>query len=139
MISSVIISEIDSKKLARIRWTAACTALVLVPICLVNYLELIFPTLLLIGAVLVPWWPQAGRVFMWVGVFTVCIFVFPYCILLLFHPVLPADHSDYIAMAITVGSIAGTILIPTCALLLLLDGISMLRQKRRARTSKSSS
>jgi hypothetical protein len=139
MTSSVIISEVDSKKLAKIRWTAACTALIVVPICLINYLELIFPALLFIGAVLARWWPQVGRGFMWVGVITVCLFVFPYCILLLFDPVLPAGHSDYIAMAITVGSIAGTILVPTCAILLLLDAISVLRKKRRARTSELSS
>jgi hypothetical protein len=128
----------DDTRIGRLAWVGLCTAVAVVPICLgISLIDLAFPLLLAIGALTIRSWPQIGRGLMWAGVVTIGISVFPFCIMLLLHPNLPAGRSDFNGMAMMLGAILGTILVPACILLLFFDLVSTVRKKRKPHPGES--
>jgi len=107
----------------RIRWLAVAAGLAST-LALFPILFFLYPALLIVGAVIQPRFPRAGRWFVWAGTAELCAVLIIYDVSVLFpHPL---SQSHYMTRTFSVS----TILILWCSAELVADGLNQLRIRR---------
>lgn len=107
----------------RIRWLAVAAGLASI-LALFPVLFLLYPALLIVGAVVQPRFPSAGRWLVWAGAAELCVALITYDASVLFpHPL---SQPPYMTLTFSVS----TVLIIWCSVELIADALERMRARR---------